>query len=124
MGEPLPWAPWGLDRKQSHASPICPAPLPLQTGLLDTFLETIEVPTRGRPGKGQGSFQVHVCLQECKISHFTVKQRGQSGTGKVTIGLQCMKFGSFAEKGSASQMCRCSCSSARASPDLMKLDIK
>lgn len=55
-------------------------------------------------------------VQECKTSHFMVRQRGQSDTGKVTTGQQSMKFGSFSDKGSTSQMCCCSCTRAWAPP--------
>lgn len=70
MGDPLPWVPW------ETTSPICPGPPPSQTDLLNVFLEIREVSTCGRSAKVREVSKVCVCLQECKISHFTVKQRG------------------------------------------------
>lgn len=61
--------------------------------------------------------------QECKISHFMVRQRGQSDTGKVKTGQQSMKFGSFSDETATSETCCCSCRRAWA-PDLMELDLK
>lgn len=62
-------------------------------------------------------------MQECKINHFMVRQRGQSDTGKVKTGQQSMKFDSFSDKTSTSQTCCCSCRRVWAL-DLMKLDIE
>lgn len=49
----------------------------------------------GGPEKAREVSEKNVCLQECKTSLSMVKQRGQSDTGKVKIGVQSMKFGIF-----------------------------
>lgn len=51
----------------------------------------------GGPAKVRDISKVHVCLQECNISHFMIKQRGWSDAGKVAIGLQSVKLGSSYE---------------------------